>query len=133
MYKKLLLALLCISSGVVYAQQQRPNVIVILADDLGWADFSCYGSSFYETPNLDKLAAAGIRFTANYATSPVCSPTRASIMTGKYPVKTGVTDWIRGRQENGKAEPFEKMSLAQVSQEKKNGYLGQAYFLRALF
>lgn len=88
---------------------QRPNIIVILADDLGWADLQSYGSTFYETPHLDKLALSGIRFTHNYATSPVCSPTRASIMTGKYPTKTGVTDWIRGRQEDGKAMPYEKL------------------------
>lgn len=91
------------------AQPKKPNIILILADDLGWADLSCYGSSFYETPHLDALAKKGIKFTQAYASSPVCSPTRASVMTGKYPVKTGVTDWIPGRQENGKALPFEKM------------------------
>jgi len=88
---------------------KKPNIIIILADDLGWADLGCYGSSFYETPNLDKLALQGIRFTQNYATCPVCSPTRSTMMTGKYPVKTGVTDWIRGRQDNGKARPYEKL------------------------
>lgn len=97
----------------VFAQAQnnykQPNVIVILADDLGWADLSCYGSTFYETPNLDKLASNGIRFTQNYATCPVCSPTRSSMMTGKYPVNTGVTDWIRGRQADGNAKPYEKL------------------------
>lgn len=93
-----------------YAQENKraPNILLILADDLGWSDLSCYGSSFYETPHLDQLAKKGIRFTQNYATSPVCSPTRASLLTGKYPVRTGVTDWIKGRQENGKAKPFEK-------------------------
>lgn len=73
------------------------------------ADLSSYGSTFYETPNLDELAANGIRFTQNYATCPVCSPTRASMMTGKYAVKTGVTDWIKGRKEDGKAMPYEKL------------------------
>ncbi|MES2773849.1 MAG: sulfatase [Bacteroidota bacterium] len=93
------------------AQGKTPklNIIVILADDLGWADLSAYGSTFYETPNLDKLASNGIRFTQNYATCPVCSPTRASLMTGKHPVNTGVTDWIRGRQEDGKAMLYEKL------------------------
>jgi arylsulfatase A-like enzyme len=90
-------------------KNKLPNIIIILADDLGWTDLSCYGSTFYETPNLDQLAANGIRFTQSYATSPVCSPTRSSIMTGKYPIKTGLTDWIKGRQENGKAKPFEKL------------------------
>ena len=95
-------------------KKQQPNIILILADDLGWADLTSYGSSFYETPNLDKLASKGTRFTQYYATSPVCSPTRACILTGKYPVKTGVTDWIKGRQENGKAMPYEKL-IAQAT------------------
>ena len=56
-----------------------PNLLFILIDDLGWADLGCYGSTFYETPNLDRLAADGIRFTDGYAACPVCSPTRASL------------------------------------------------------
>ncbi|MCG8479688.1 MAG: sulfatase [Spirochaetales bacterium] len=70
------------------------NIIFILIDDLGWKDLSCTGSDFYETPHLDALCASGMRFTNGYAASPVCSPTRASIMSGKYPVSTGITDWI---------------------------------------
>lgn len=73
---------------------KKPNIIFILIDDMGWKDLSCYGSSFYETPNIDRLAGEGMRFTNCYAASPVCSPTRASIMTGKYPARVGVTDWI---------------------------------------
>jgi len=82
---------------------QRPNIVFILADDLGWRDLGCYGSVFYETPNLDQLAATGMRFTSAYAASPVCSPTRASILTGKYPVRTGITDYIdpQGRNQPG--------------------------------
>jgi arylsulfatase A-like enzyme len=72
----------------------RPNILFILIDDLGWRDLTCYGSSFYETPNLDRLATEGIRFTDAYAACPVCSPTRASIQTGKYPATVGITDWI---------------------------------------
>ncbi|MEZ4729533.1 MAG: sulfatase [Caldilineaceae bacterium] len=72
----------------------QPNIIFILIDDLGWRDLGCYGSTFYETPNLDRLAAAGMRFTDAYAACPVCSPTRASIMTGNYPATLGITDWI---------------------------------------
>ncbi|MFW6059993.1 MAG: sulfatase [Phycisphaeraceae bacterium] len=71
-----------------------PNIIFILADDLGWRDLGCYGSPFYETPHLDRLAQQGMRFTDAYAACPVCSPTRASILTGKYPARVGVTDWI---------------------------------------
>jgi arylsulfatase A-like enzyme len=72
----------------------QPNFIFILIDDLGWKDLGCYGSEFYETPHLDRLAQAGMRFTDAYAACPVCSPTRASILSGKYPARVGVTDWI---------------------------------------
>ncbi len=75
---------------------KKTNFIFILIDDLGWKDISCYGSSFYETPNLDRLAAEGMRFTDAYAACPVCSPTRASILSGKYPASVGITDWIDG-------------------------------------
>ena len=72
----------------------RPNFIFILLDDFGWKDLGCYGSPFYLTPNLDNLCAESMRFTDAYASCPVCSPTRASILTGKYPATVGVTDWI---------------------------------------
>ncbi len=72
----------------------KPNIIFILIDDMGWRDLGCFGSSFYETPNIDKLASEGMVFTAAYAACPVCSPTRASILSGKYPATVGVTDWI---------------------------------------
>ena len=72
-----------------------PNIIFILADDLGWAELGCYGNTFNETPNLDKLARDGIRFTQAYAAAPVCSPFRAALMTGLYPVRTGITDYLR--------------------------------------
>lgn len=72
------------------------NILFILCDDLGWKDLGCYGSSFYETPNLDHLARQGMRFTNAYASCPVCSPTRASAMTGKYPATVGITQFIGG-------------------------------------
>ncbi len=74
----------------------QPNIVFILIDDLGWRDLTCFGSTFYETPNLDRLAADGMRFTNAYASCPVCSPTRASIMSGKYPARVGLTNWIPG-------------------------------------
>ncbi len=74
----------------------QPNIVFILIDDLGWRDLACYGSSFYETPRLDRLAGQGMRFTDAYAACPVCSPTRASLMSGKYPARVGVTQWIGG-------------------------------------
>lgn len=71
---------------------KQPNILMILIDDLGWRDLTCYGSSFYETPNLDRLAREGVWFTDAYASCPVCSPTRASIMTGQYPATVGITN-----------------------------------------
>nr|BFE59416.1 sulfatase [Dactylosporangium thailandense] len=73
-----------------------PNIVFILIDDMGWADLGCYGSSFYETPRLDRLAEQGALFTDAYAAAPVCSPTRASILTGRYPARVGVTQYIGG-------------------------------------
>ncbi len=78
-----------------------PNIVFILLDDMGWTDLACCGSEFYETPNIDRIAAEGVRFTDAYAACPVCSPTRASILTGKYPARVGVTDWI-GAHTKGK-------------------------------
>lgn len=73
---------------------EKPNVVFFLVDDLGQRDLGCYGSTFYETPNVDRLAREGTRFTDAYAACPVCSPTRASIQTGRWPQRTGVTDYI---------------------------------------
>jgi len=86
-------AALAASSG-----DNKPNFVFILIDDLGWADVGCNGSRFYETPNIDKLASEGMRFTDGYAACPVCSPTRASIMTGKYPARLHLTDYLVGRR-----------------------------------
>jgi arylsulfatase A len=74
----------------------KPNIVFFLVDDLGWTDLGCYGNKFHETPNIDKLAAESAKFTNAYAACAVCSPTRASIMTGKYPVRLKLTDWIPG-------------------------------------
>jgi len=97
-YRFLLLpfALLLLASTLCFAAE-KPNVVLILADDLGWADLACYGSKFHKTPHLDRLAAAGMRFTDAYAACPVCSPTRAALMTGCYPQRFELTDWLPGR------------------------------------
>ncbi len=76
------------------ANRKRPNIVYILADDLGWNDLSCEGSTFYESPNIDRIAAEGMRFTQGYAACQVCSPSRASILTGKYTPRHGITDYI---------------------------------------
>ncbi len=78
-------------------QAPAPNIIMLLVDDLGWKDVGFMGSTFYETPNIDKLSHESLIFTNAYAACAVCSPTRASIQTGRYPARTGVTDWIRAR------------------------------------
>lgn len=78
-------------------KETQPNFVFILVDDLGWADVKCnYPAGFYDTPNIDKLADNGVRFTQAYAANPVCSPTRAAIMTGKHPNRVNITDWIPG-------------------------------------
>lgn len=74
----------------------KTNIILILADDLGWKDLHCFGSDYYETPNIDRLAREGMKFTAAYSACTVCSPTRAALLTGKYPARLRITDWIPG-------------------------------------
>jgi arylsulfatase A-like enzyme len=76
------------------AAETRPNIVFFLVDDLGRQDIGCYGSTFYETPHVDRLAKEGARFTDAYAACPVCSPTRAAVQTGRWPQRTGVTDYI---------------------------------------
>ena len=86
---------------IFLSAKERPNVILVLVDDMGWMDLSCQGSDFYRTPNVDRLANEGIRFTNGYAACAVCSPTRAAVQTGRYPHRLGVTDWIRSLFQRG--------------------------------
>lgn len=79
------------------ADDRPPSVVFILVDDLGWTDFGCFGSDLYQTPNIDQLAREGMKFTQAYSACTVCSPTRAALMTGKYPARLHVTDWIPGQ------------------------------------
>ena len=97
----------------------QPNIVFVLMDDMGWKDLGCTGSTFYETPNIDSLCAQGVRFTNAYAACPVCSPTRASIMSGKYPASVGVTNYIGGKARGKLIDapyidhlPLEETSLA---------------------
>ncbi len=115
----MLLALATTSSAA-----ERLNVVLIVADDLGWADLGCYGSKYHKTPHLDQLAKDGVRFTEGYAACPVCSPTRAALMTGKYPARLHLTDWLPGRADRPdqklarpnlrQALPLEETTLAEA-------------------
>jgi arylsulfatase A-like enzyme len=91
MQKAFTFALLMILSCLSLQAQPKPNIVFILADDLGWRDLSCMGSKYYATPNLDRLASQGLLFTDAYAAAPVCTPTRAALMTGKTPARLGIT------------------------------------------
>jgi arylsulfatase A len=93
----LIVAVSSISTGMARSADSPPNFVLIVADDLGWADLACYGSRYHRTPHLDRLAREGMRFTQAYAACPVCSPTRAALMTGKYPARLNLTDWLPGR------------------------------------
>jgi uncharacterized sulfatase len=88
------------------SSRPKTNIVFILIDDLGWADLPSYGHPFHETPGIDRLAGEGMRFTDAYAACPVCSPTRASILSGQYPARLGVIDFISGHW-----RPFEKLRV----------------------
>ena len=96
-------------TGRTQPKHEKVNMLFILVDDLGWADLGFTGSKFYETPNIDKLAASGMVFTDAYAASPICSPSRAAIMSGKYPARLNLTDYIPGNQHYG---PHKNQKLA---------------------
>lgn len=98
------LAIGCLFAPRLDAADDKPrlNFVFLLVDDWGWSDGGVFGSDLYETPHIDALAARGIRFTDTYAACTVCSPTRAAVMTGQYPARTRVTDWIPGASSKGK-------------------------------
>lgn len=105
----------------------QPNIVFILADDLGWSQIGCYGSDYYKTPNIDQIAQEGMKFTQAYAAAAVCSPTRASIMTGKYPARLHLTDFIAGNNKTDypllqpdwqKFLPLDEVTFAELLQEK---------------
>ncbi|HEY3323622.1 MAG TPA: sulfatase [Planctomycetota bacterium] len=96
--KRLFLLVLFCPLMLFSADARKPNIVFILIDDMGWSDLGCTGSDLFQTPNIDKLAARGMRFTNAYSTCTVCSPTRASILTGQYPARLHLTDWIPGHE-----------------------------------
>ncbi len=136
-----LLILLLVGIGQQVGWGQSPpirNVVLILIDDLGWADLGCQGSSYYQTPEIDRLAATGARFTDAYAACNVCSPTRAAILTGKYPARLQLTQWLpAGRWSATKHRlregrflrelPLEEVTLAEALREEgyATGFVGK--------
>lgn len=120
---QILISLFCIGMLPVFAQSTRPNIIYIMADDLGYADLSCYGRTDYQTPHLDKLASQGMKFMQAYAGAPLCTPTRTSFMTGRYPARTaiGLMEPLRGAHKDSMVGLTPNYtSVASLLQ--KNGY-----------
>lgn len=107
------LTLLACTSFVWAQPARKPNIVLVLIDDYGWADTGCYGSTYHRTPNIDALAARGMRFTDAYAAAPVCSPTRAALMTGKHPARLHLTDWLPGRADM----PKQKLARPTIQQQ----------------
>jgi len=119
-----------IATAAQTGPKKKLNFVFFLIDDLGWTDLGCYGSTFYETPNIDKLASEGMRFTDAYAACPVCSPTRASIVAGKYPARLGITQWIGGPNEPTPYRhylPLEEVTIAEALKETgyATGFVGK--------
>ncbi|MBX3421345.1 MAG: sulfatase [Pirellulaceae bacterium] len=96
------------------AGERPPNVVLILADDLGWSDLGCYGSDLHQTPRLDELATQAVRFAQAYSASPVCTPTRASILTGRHPARLHMTIWREASQDRGTRQLLEPVTLADL-------------------
>jgi arylsulfatase A-like enzyme len=112
-------------AGVGWANERPPNIVFVLADDLGYTDVACFGSRYYETPHIDRLAAAGVRFTSGYTCGPNCQPTRAALLSGQYGPRTGVYTvgsidrfpWQTRRLrpvDNVQDLPLDKITLAQT-------------------
>ncbi|MBM4090062.1 MAG: hypothetical protein FJ276_11680 [Planctomycetes bacterium] len=130
--RSLIAVLLLVPLGALHAadvpkSSAKINIVLFLIDDLGWRDLGCQGSTFYQTPHIDRLAREGSRFTDAYAACAVCSPTRAAILTGKYPARLLLTDWLPSGRWNPKAKlqsgrfaralPLEEFTLAEALRE----------------
>ena len=109
-----LLAFVCVEDMAFSANQAQPNILFILVDDLGWSDLGCYGHPWHETPHIDRLAGEGMRFTQAYAPAPICSASRASILTGKSVARVGLEFVVKekpGRQKISPPQPLETPPL----------------------
>lgn len=133
---RLLIIEVCLCSGlfwlglgrVALAQNEsprRPNVIFVLADDLGWSELGCYGNGFNDTPHLDRLATEGMRFTQAYAAAPVCSPYRASLLTGQYPARIGILDYLRPNSANALSTVHDTLPEVLASNGYATGMIGK--------
>jgi arylsulfatase A-like enzyme len=111
------------------ARPRGTNIVMILADDLGWAELGCYGNRFNETPHLDKLAARGVRFTSGYAAAPVCSPTRASLMTGLEPARVGITDYLRANDDKYLSPERPTIAKALAAAGYRTGLIGKWHLM----
>lgn len=105
------------SKDILGQSGKKPNIVFILADDLGWAELGSYGNSYNETPNIDRLARKGMKFTQAYASALVCSPYRAALMTGQHPARVGITDYMRWESD---PLPAHHITLPEMLQQ--NGY-----------
>ncbi len=133
--RSLLAALVLLVSGVGFAAD-KPNVIFILADDLGWTDLGCQGSKYYESPNIDRLAAQGLRFTQGYSCGPNCQPTRAALMSGQYGPRTGVYTVGGIDRFNWKSRPLKPVeNVTQLPRDRTTlgGAMKSAGYTTALF
>src|SRR5210317_2071501 len=97
-----IILILAISGNSLAQFKQKPNIILIFIDDMGWADFSCFGNTDAATPNADRIAAEGIAFESFYVNSPICSPSRVAISTGTFPQRWGITSYLAHRKDNEK-------------------------------
>lgn len=116
--------LLCVSSSLV-GEDRPPNIIFILADDLGYSELACYGNKFNETPNLDRMAIEGIRFTQAYAAAPVCSPYRAAFLTGLHPARTGILDYLRPNSANALSTDYGSLANVLRQHGYRTGMIGK--------
>jgi len=132
------IVLLCGTTEAAAASEPKTNVVVILIDDLGWNDVGCYGSKYHRTPNIDRLASDGMRFTDGYAACNVCSPSRAAILTGKYPARLLLTQWLPSGRWNANKNrlregrylsnlPLEEVTIAEAMRESgyRTGFMGK--------
>lgn len=103
----------------------QPNIILIMEDDLGYGELSCYGSKKVNTPNIDQLASYGVKFTDFHSNGPVCSPTRAVLMTGKYQQRTGIEGVITAKSHREVGLSLNEITMAEVL--KKQGYSSGMY------